>query len=174
MSTHGNYKVPDSVCYNSGFTISVGNKINFLMPNVPYIKNIYQTRVMYSSPAPTDSFKNGLREFKLVNFRDYPNQYGGLMRLVTWKQNIIAVFEHAITLIPVNERALVTATTEQIAVGAAKVIPDSLTVISDMYGTQWPESVCVTPNAVYGLDTIAKKIWRTDGSSFELISEFKV
>lgn len=174
MSVHGNNKVPDSVCYNAGFTVSVSNKVNFLMPNVPYIKDTYQTRIMYSNPAPTDAFKNGLREFNLVSYRDYPNQYGGLMRLVTWKQNIIAVFEHAIALIPVNERTLLSATTDQIAVGAAKIIPDSLTVISSDYGAQWPESVCVTPYAVYGLDTIAKKIWKTDGQTIETISDFKV
>lgn len=174
MSVHGNNKVPDSVCYNAGFTVSVSNKVNFLMPNVSYIKDTYQTRIMYSNPAPTDAFKNGLREFNLVSYRDYPNQYGGLMRLVTWKQNIIAVFEHAIALIPVNERTLLSATTDQIAVGAAKIIPDSLTVISSDYGTQWPESVCVTPYAVYGLDTVAKKIWKTDGQTIETISDFKV
>lgn len=174
MSTNGNYKVPDSVCYNAGFTNSTSNKVNFLMPNVPYIKNIYQTRIMYSNPAPTDSFKNGLREFNIASFVDYPNQYGGLMRLVTWKENVIAIFEHAIALVAVNEKTLLSATADQIAVGAAKIIPDSLSVISDMYGTQWPESVCVTPNAVYGLDTVGKKIWKTDGKTFETISDFKV
>ena len=50
-----------------------------------------------------------------------------------------------------------------------------------MYGSQWPESILKTPGQsgngiqyVYGVDTVAKKIWRTDGSRLECISDFKV
>ena len=43
-----------------------------------------------------------------------------------------------------------------------------------MIGSQWAESVVKTPYAVYGVDTVAKKIWRTDGKILETISDFKV
>jgi hypothetical protein len=43
-----------------------------------------------------------------------------------------------------------------------------------MIGSQWAESVVKTPYAVYGVDTVAKKIWRTDGKNLETISDFKV
>ena len=32
----------------------------------------------------------------------------------------------------------------------------------------------MTPNYVYGVDTTARKIWRTNGSTFEVISDFRV
>jgi hypothetical protein len=43
-----------------------------------------------------------------------------------------------------------------------------------MFGSQWPESVLKTPNYVYGIDTVGKKIWRTDGNNFQIISDFRV
>lgn len=43
-----------------------------------------------------------------------------------------------------------------------------------MYGTQWPESVIKTPYYVYGVDTVARKIWRTNGQVLEVISDFKI
>ena len=47
-------------------------------------------------------------------------------------------------------------------------------MLSDTYGTQWPESVVQTPYFVYGVDTVGKKIWRTNGDQFEIISDFKI
>nr|DAT46343.1 MAG TPA: trimer Lung surfactant protein D coiled-coil trimerization [Caudoviricetes sp.] len=32
-----------------------------------------------------------------------------------------------------------------------------------MYGSQWQESIIKTPYYVYGVDTVGKKIWRTNG-----------
>ena len=47
-------------------------------------------------------------------------------------------------------------------------------VLSSMYGSQWQESIIKTPYYVYGVDSIGKKIWRTNGQSFEIISDNKV
>lgn len=50
-----------------------------------------------------------------------------------------------------------------------------------MFGSQWPESVLKVPGKtgdsaqyVYGVDTVAKKIWRTDGNTLTCISDFRV
>ena len=37
----GNYKLPESCIYNQGFSTSLGEKVNFLQPAVPYIKNCF-------------------------------------------------------------------------------------------------------------------------------------
>jgi hypothetical protein len=49
-----------------------------------------------------------------------------------------------------------------------------MTILSDMFGSQWPESVILTPTAVYGVDTVAKKIWKCNGESVQVISDFTV
>lgn len=43
-----------------------------------------------------------------------------------------------------------------------------------MFGSQWQESIIKTPYYVYGVDTVAKKIWRTNGQSIEILSDFKM
>jgi hypothetical protein len=43
-----------------------------------------------------------------------------------------------------------------------------------MYGSQWADSIIKTPYWVCGIDSKAKKIWVTNGTSFKIISDFKV
>ena len=50
-----------------------------------------------------------------------------------------------------------------------------------MFGSQWAESVLKVPGKtgssaqwIYGVDTVAKKIWRTDGRTLECISDMRV
>ena len=175
LRVDGNYKIPESTLFNKGFSTTTGERVNFLQPAVPYIKNIFQTRIVYSDIAQTDAFKNGFRVFQGMSYRDYSNQYGGIMRLVEWGGNLIVVFEHAIGLAQVNQNAMIpTDDGTNIQIGAQKVLSDTLTMISTDVGTQWPESVCCSQNYIYGLDTVAKKIWRTNGRNFECISDFKV
>ena len=50
-----------------------------------------------------------------------------------------------------------------------------MTVISQDYGSIWPESIIRTPIGVYGVDTYAKKIWRFSADkNLELISDAKI
>jgi hypothetical protein len=37
----GNSKIPESSVFNQGFSSTTGERMNFLQPTVPYIKNIF-------------------------------------------------------------------------------------------------------------------------------------
>lgn len=175
LRVDGHSKIPDSVMYNQGFSSTTGERMNFLQPFVPYIKNIFQTRVIYSDVSQTDAFKNGFRVFRGISHVDYSNQYGGITKLIEWNGDLLIVFEHAIALAKVNENALIpTDDGTLIGVGAVKPLATTPIMISTDFGSQWSESVIKTPNYVYGVDTVGKKIWRTNGKQLELISDFKV
>lgn len=175
ISVYGNTKIPGSYTFNSGYNATVGEKINFTMPEVPYIKNNFDTRIAYSDIAINDSFKNGLRVFQASNYRDYPRLFGGITKLVEFFGNILCIFEHGVALIPVNERTVAgQGSGGSVFINTSNVLPENPKMLSDMYGTQWAESVIATPYYVYGVDTVGKKIWRTNGESFEIISDFKV
>lgn len=175
MNTSGECKIPESNVYNDGYSHTLSTKYNYEMPDVPAIKNSFITRIMYSNIAINDSFRNGFRVFQLMNYRDYTLTYGALTRLVELKGSLIAVFEHGVCLIPVNERAVAgRGAGGNVFINTSNVLPDNPKVITDMYGSQWSESVVKTPNYIYGLDTVAKKIWRTDGNSLQVLSDFKV
>ncbi len=182
MSVEGTYKSPESQVYNKGFTKSLSERWNFELPDVPHIKNWFGTRIMYSDIHINDAYKNGYRVFQGTHYRDYTREYGEIVKLVPFESSLLCVFEHGIALIPVNERAVAgEGAGGNIYINTSNVLPENPKIISDMFGSQWPESVLKVPGKtgdsaqyVYGVDTVAKKIWRTDGNSLVCISDFRV
>ena len=182
MSTEGTYKHPESQIYNKGFSKSLSERWNSELPDVPYIKNWFGTRIMYSDIHINDAYKNGFRVFQGTHYRDYTREYGEIVKLVSLESNLLCVFEHGIALIPVNERAIAgEGQGGNVYINTSNVLPENPKIISDMFGSQWPESVLKVPGKtgdsvqyVYGVDTVAKKIWRTDGQSLTCISDFRV
>ena len=179
MSVEGTFKIPESHIYNKGFSKSLSDRWNNLLPDVPYIKNWFGTRIMYSDIHINDAYKNGYRVFRKTRSVDYTREYGEITKLISLNSNLLIIFEHGIAVAPVNQTA-VQQTAGQL-VATSRVLPETPTVISDMFGSQWADSVLKTPGKsgdtiqyVYGVDTAAKKIWRTDGNQLECISDFKV
>lgn len=182
MSTEGTYKHPESQVYNKGFSKSLSERWNFELPDVPYIKNWFGTRIMYSDIHINDAYKNGFRVFQGTHYRDYTREYGEIVKLISLNSNLLCVFEHGVALIPVNERAVAgEGAGGNIYINTSNVLPENPKIISDMFGSQWPESILKVPGKtgdsaqyVYGVDTVAKKIWRTDGNTLTCISDFRV
>lgn len=175
MSVSGNYKIPESFMQNAGLSSTTSDRYNFLQPDVPYIKNNFDTRIAYSDIAVNDAFKNGLRVFQATSYRDYPIVYGGITKLLEFYGQLICIFEHGVALIPVNERVVAGSGAGGDAfINTSNVLPENPNMLSDQYGSQWGESVIKTPYYIYGVDTVAKKIWRTNGQKLECISEFSM
>ena len=175
LSPAGATKIPESSVIIGGYSSTTSEKQAFTLPDVPYIKNRFDTRIMYSDISVGDAFKNGFRVFQMTHYRDYPRTYGGIMKMIELFGNILCIFEHGIALIPVNERAVAgEGSGGNVFINTSNVLPENPKMLSDTYGTQWPESVVQTPYFVYGVDTVGKKIWRTNGDQFEIISDFKI
>lgn len=175
LSPAGATKIPESSVINGGYSSTTSEKQAFTLPDVPYIKNRFDTRIMYSDISVGDAFKNGFRVFQMTHYRDYPRTYGGIMKMIELFGNILCIFEHGIALIPVNERAVAgEGSGGNVFINTSNVLPENPKMLSDTYGTQWSESVVQTPYFVYGVDTVGKKIWRTNGDQFEIISDFKI
>ncbi len=175
MMTKGTYKIPEALCINKGYEKSLSERVNFEVADVPWIKNEFSNRIAYSNIQVQDAFQNGFRTFEGTHYRDYPKTYGSITKIIEFRGNLLCVFEHGVAIIPVNERAIAgEGSGGNVYINTSNVLPENPNVLSDTYGSQWRESVIKTPNAVYGVDTVAKKIWRTNGSEFECISDFKV
>ena len=172
-TVEGSYKIANSYIVNDGFRSTTGVKENYTQPNVPYLKNNFENRIIYSEVAVNDAFKNGYRVFNFTNFRDYSREYGSIIKLIELHGNLLCVFEHGVTLIPINEKNLINGSRE-VFINSNNVLPMTGQVLSNMYGSQWSESIIKTPYYIYGVDTVGKKIWRTNGESFEIISDMKV
>lgn len=172
----GENKLPDSYLYNDAFRATLGYKCYFTLDDMNYIKDSFSNRIQYSAISIQDSFKNNYRDSFSTYFRDYSQEYGGITKLVGFENHILVIFEHAIGLAVINERVLAgNGEGEPVFINTQNVLPEELTIITDTYGTQWSESVVKSEQGyVYGVDTVAKKIWRVQGQNIELLSDFKV
>lgn len=171
----GQSKISDSFVINKAYSSTTSDKIHIELPDVPAIKNNFDSRIIYSDLHVTDAFKNGYRVFKELNYRDYTKAYGGIIKLIDLKSSLLVVFEHAVALIAVNERILAgEGAGGSVYINNKKVLPETPIILSDIFGSQWADSVIKTQKYIYGVDTVAKKIWRTDGQTFTIISDFKI
>ena len=175
MSTAGDNKLPDSNVINGASNVTLSKRYNFLLPDVPFLKNKFDTRILYSDIHVTDAFTNGFRVFRGGNYRDYPKTYGALVAMHELNGNLVTVMENGVLLIPVNERALAgEGAGGSVYINTSNVLPENPRVLSNTFGSIWKDSVIMSVNTIYGVDTVAKKIWKTDGESFEIISDLKV
>lgn len=175
-STKSANKIEESWVLNNGYSATVGKKINLIAPNVPYIKDMFDNRVMFSNVQVDGDFKNAYRIFQGLSYKDIDRQYGAIVKLIPWGVNLLCVFEHGIGMLPINEKALIQTSTEQsIHMYGAGVLQNQISLISPDFGSIWPESIIRTPVGIYGVDTYAKKIWRyTTEKGLETISDMKV
>lgn len=176
FNTRSNARIPESFVLNDGYSATVGQKTHISAPNVPYIKDQFDNRIMFSNIQVDGDFKNGYRVFQGLSYEDIDRQYGAIVKLIPWGVNLFCVFEHGLGIIPINEKALMQTTTEQsIHLYGTGVLQKQISLITPDYGSIWPESVIRTPIGIYGVDTYAKKIWRyTDSNGFETISDMKI
>jgi hypothetical protein len=153
------FKLPESTVINPGISKSLSDKYYFEIPDVPFIRSSFNTRIYYSNILQESVFKNGNRVFTGKNYQDYTNEYGSIIKLIEWYGNVIAVMEHGVLAIPVNERALVkNEAGENIYISAEKVLTKNPKVLSSSFGSLYPESIIKTTRFIYGIDTVGKKI----------------
>lgn len=175
INTAPSSKIPESTLLNAGYSTTVPSKKYFTSPDVPYVKDVFDTRIMFSNVQVEDDFRNAYRIFQGLDYKDIERQYGAIVKLISYGTNLFCVFEHGCALIPINEKALIATTTGQsIHMYGAGVLQNQVTPISQDYGSIWQESIIRTPNAIYGVDTYAKKIWKYNAEGFRLISDMVV
>ena len=166
----------DSELYNSGYGQSLG-RVRHNAENITHFTKIeYNTRVTFSNINVTDNYINGYRVFQGLAYKDFDKQYGEIVKLLPWGNNLFCTFEHGLSIIPINEKALLQTTTEQtIHIYGHGVLPEQMTIVSQDYGSKYADSVIKTPIGIYGIDTDAKKIWRfSSNSGFETLSDMKI
>lgn len=180
ISTKPSNKIEDSWILNDGYNATVGQKMHVPAVDVPYIKDQFDNRIMFSNVQVDDDFKNAYRIFQGLSYKDIDRQYGSIVKILPWSSggeaNILCVFEHGIGIVPVNQQALMSTTAGQsIHLYGAGVLQSRVSVVTPDFGSVWPESIVKTPIGVYGVDTHAKKIWRyTISNGFETISDMKI
>jgi hypothetical protein len=136
QSMNPSNNLPESSVINNGISQSLGNRYYFGIPNVPFIKTSFTNRIYYSHVLQHASFANGNRIFESKDYQDYTLDYGSLTKLVEWYGTLIAVLEHGVVMIPVNERALMlNAEGDNVAINTNNVLPQNPKVLSNTFGS---------------------------------------
>lgn len=182
LSSLGSYKIPESFLINTGLNKTIDEHYNLECPDVPAIKNDFSTRVLYSDPAMQNSFINGYRIFRNLHYKDYTTAHGQLVSLLEKSGDIFCTFEHATGYLAIQASQLATdQKNTTVFITTANVLPDTPQLLNSEFGSQWQESIIKTPTCIYGIDTVAKRLWRValEGGlrpQFKLktISDFKV
>lgn len=169
-------KVPESQLLNAGYSSTLSRKAYNKWISTPYENWNFENRIAFSNIASTKMFTNGFRVFQGMAYQDVDKQFGQIVKLFPYAQNLLCVFEHGLAIVPINEKALLS-TQEGLSIHlyGAGVLQEQVSVISPDYGSTWMESLIKTPNAYYGVDTSAKKIWKFNNTEgFTCISDFKI
>lgn len=168
-------KMPEALSYNRGHSKSLSERYYYEQSNTPAIKKEFTTRIAYSNIGVTDFYKNGFRTFLSTQFRDYPKEYGSIVKLCNVGGSILIVFEHGVGYVQINEKILASLSQNSpVYLTTGNVLPESVTMLSSVHGSQWKDSIIQTSDTVYGIDTVTRKVWRVAGGSFEIISDTKV
>lgn len=175
ISAEGGTKIATSYVSNNGFKTNLGLKRFVGYKDSAYIRNEFKNRIIYSDVNTTDSFINGYRVFKTGNYQDYSKQYGEITKLIPLGNNLVCIMEHGVGLIPINERTLVAnGDGGEVFINNKTILPENIVMINESYGCQWPEAVISTPYFIFGLDASERKIWTTDGTKLQIISDNKI
>jgi hypothetical protein len=81
LSTKSSNKIEDSYILNDGYNATVGNKLNVAVDDLPYIKDQFDNRIMFSNIQSEDEFKNGYRIFQGMSYKDIDRQYGAIVKM---------------------------------------------------------------------------------------------
>lgn len=169
------HKIEESWLLNDGYSATVGCKREFVAPEVPYVQELFDNRVMFSNVQANGDIKNAYRIFQGLDYKDIDRQYGAIVKLLPIDNNIFCVFEHGLGILPINEKALLaTQSGQSIHMYGAGVLQNQISLVSPDFGSIWPESIIRTPIGIYGVDTYAKKIWVYSNNSLKTISDMRV
>jgi hypothetical protein len=128
--------LPESRIINNGISKNTGDKYYYDLGDIPFIKDTFSTRIYYSNVLQQSTFVNGNRVFLSKNYQDYSMEYGALVKLIEWYGTLVAVMEHGILMIPVNERAMMkNESGENVYINTDIVLPKNPRVISNTFGS---------------------------------------
>lgn len=176
MSVAGSSKLPETSVLNDGYNVN-NSGLTFNCPvDVPFVYNYYKNRIYYSEVAQDNSITNGYRSFLSGNHMDYNQELGAITKIVNYSEGLLVILEHGIIYVEPSEKTMISDSTS-VYLNYNKVLPQRATlVLSTDFGSKWIDSIIDTPYGVFGVDTVAKKIWMVGGirPTLKIISDFVI
>lgn len=167
-------KLPDSNIINGAAKKTIHKNSYPVYKTVPFIKQEYFNRIYWSKPNVADVFLNSYRMIYTDQYKEYNKEFGDITKILPLGNSLFVCFDHGMGVLPVD-RSVKTETEASPYLASRNVLPAQVTTLSKDFGSMWKNSVLQTPTGlIYGVDTVGKKIWRTNGQNVEFISDHYV
>lgn len=154
---------------------SVSNNIVERVQDYPFYKQEFFNRIYWSKPNATDAFINSYRLIYNEQMIEYNKEWGSITKLVPYNGNLLVVFQHGMGMTPINLAPATELESSQY-VASKSVLQAGLIPISTDVGSVWQDSIiAVNSNQlIFGVDTVAKKIWQLADNRLTQLSDLKV
>ena len=154
----------DSNVINAATSVSLPHKPYFALLDYRFLKQEYFTRVYNSITDSSGSYSNEYKTILNTSYCDYTKQCGSITKMITVNNITYTIFEHGIgyTTFKATES------------GDLPQLMQDVILLTDNYGSIWKDSVIDAGGVIYGVDSVAKKIWSIANNQFKIISDFKV
>lgn len=124
------------------------------------INQIYGNRLLASNVKEVGQIDDNFQQFHYLNYVDLDASYGDVTNLIMWQNKLHAFQELGVSVVHVNEKAIVQSSTDQkLLLGEGDVLSDPQ-YISTLYGVTLVNDTTIlgTPGALYWYDLNKKTI----------------
>lgn len=154
----------DSIVVNGAASCSTPGKSYWILPKTPFFKQEYFTRIYNSFRDSSNSVTNQFRLILQNAYEDYTKIHGSITKLITRGNYVYVIFAHGIGVLDM------TVVKDQ---SALDFLPH-ISILHPDFGSIWKDSIIDTSQGIFGVDSVAKKIWQIQGTNVVCISDMKV
>jgi len=159
--------------YNPVYSATRVTHLHFTKPLLFTEVNEFDYRVYVSDTKINGEDVDAWAKFGINSFFDVQSRYGAITRLITLRNEVIALQETGVGAFSINPRAVVnTSDNVPTELGTSKGV-QRFDYLSTTNGCIHQFSVVEADSAIYWYDGIAKKILRYSGNGKENLSELK-
>lgn len=135
-----------------------------------YIGSNWFSRVIVSAKHSPNSFDNAYRNLSGINFQDYNPELGKIVRIMNYRDQLLAVYENGVLIIGVNQRIQTGSDAGgSIFIEAQGVLPPAASPLSLDTGSKWHDSIVNAYGTIMGIDSDRDVVWAiTEGSLKEI------
>ena len=167
-STESQYRIAFSTSYNKGYTATANQKVLVPYNSTETITSYYPARALYSDQKVYNTDIQGFDSFPILNYVDLDETYRGITKLALAGDNLFAIQERGVAMIPVDAQLL--STTDAATISVRSGTTDLPVYLSRVNGSQHIKSVQVLPDKVIFADNRTAQVFSLS-DSLEPISE---
>lgn len=162
-------KAPLTYRYNLNLSKQNDQKVYKPRPTYNFEKTSFPARLVWSDQKIYNTDQIGFDVFRVLNFLDLQEKGGEITGLALQKDNLYAIQERAVTMLPVGETQLTTTDAGTLAVGTSDFFGRPIEIDTEK-GCQHPRTVVETGEVVYFADSTNRAVYELSNRTLKNIA----